>query len=184
MITSRHNLIESSWRQVIVRAGIASTRQPSLAEYSSAAERSRSARNATYGDILAMLPRRLTIADVSVIHPGGDTYVHAAATTAGSAAKTRDAQKYAHDSAAGSNVYQFVPLSHESYGRLGQPAHRFLNELANIASSTGAADKGGFVESALRELSIGLCRSNHRILSAYAAPYRQCPPPRPPCSHL
>jgi hypothetical protein len=40
-----------------------------------------------------MLPWRLTIADISFIHPGGDTYVSAAATTAGSAAKTRDAQK-------------------------------------------------------------------------------------------
>jgi hypothetical protein len=62
-----------------------------------------------------------------------------------------------------------VPLSHESYGRLGQPASKLLNELANLASSTGAVEKPRFVESALQELSISLCRGNHRIVSAYAA---------------
>jgi hypothetical protein len=52
---------------------------------------------------------------------------------------------------------------------MGLPAHRLLNELANVASSTGAVEKTRFVESALRELSVALCRGNHRIVSAYAA---------------
>jgi hypothetical protein len=125
--------------------------------------------SAVFGDILAMLPRRLTVADVSVIHPGADTYVRAAASTAGSAAKTRDAQKYAKYNRAGSAVYRMVPLSHESYGRLGQPASKFLNELANLASSSGAEEKSRFVESALQELSVSLARANHRLVAAYAA---------------
>ena len=62
-----------------------------------------------------------------------------------------------------------VPLSHESYGRLGQPASQLLNELAILASSSGAVGKAQFVESALRELSVTLCRGNHRIVAAYAA---------------
>ena len=62
-----------------------------------------------------------------------------------------------------------VPLSHESYGRLGQPASQLLNELAILASSSGAVGKAHFVESALRELSVTLCRGNHRIVAPYAA---------------
>lgn len=126
-------------------------------------------RSAAYGDILAIMPRRLTVADVSVIHPGADTFVGAAAVVAGSAAQVRDAQKYAKYNSAGSAVYRFVPLSHESFGRMGAPASRLLNELANCACSTGAVEKPRFVESALRELSVTLCRGNHRLVSAYAA---------------
>jgi hypothetical protein len=62
-----------------------------------------------------------------------------------------------------------VPLTHESYGRMGQPASKFLNELANLASSTGAVEKSRFVESALQALLIALCRGTHRIVAAYAA---------------
>ena len=94
-----------------------------------------------YGDILALFPRRLTVADISVIHPGADTYVSAAATTAGAAAKDRDDKKHQKYNRAGSAVYRMVPLSHESYGRLGQPAIQLLNELAILASSSGAVGK-------------------------------------------
>ena len=61
-------------------------------------------RSAVYSDILTMLPRRLTVDDISVIHSSADTYVCTAAA------------------ATGSTVYTLVPLSHESYGCLGQPA--------------------------------------------------------------
>ena len=62
-----------------------------------------------------------------------------------------------------------VPLSHESYGRMYQPASQLLYELAILASSSGAVGKAQFVESALRELSVSLCRGNHRIVAAYGA---------------
>lgn len=168
MITSRHNMLVSSWRRIMGRAGVASTREPTVAEHLHS-DAERRPHSAVYGDILAMLPHRLTVTDVSVIHPGADTYVRAASSSAGSAARTRDAQKFAHYSRAGSAVYRMVPLSHESYGRLGQPASKLLNELANLASSTGAVEKPRFVESALQELSISLCRGNHRVVTAYAA---------------
>jgi hypothetical protein len=172
MITSRHNLMEASWRRIMGRADIASTQEPTLAEHIPAvghADASRCARTAARGDILAMFPRRLTIWDVSVTHPGRKTIVREAAATAGSAAKARDAAKYAHYNTTGSALYRFVPLSHESNGHMGLPAHRLLNELANVASSSGAVEKLRFVESALRELSVTLCRGNLRIVSAYAA---------------
>lgn len=166
MITTRHNMIESTWRRILGRAGVASTRQPTVSDGNGPGE---SRRRAVYGDVLAMLPRRLTVADISVIHPCGDTVSRAAAATAGAAAQVRDGQKYQLYQATGSSVYRFVPLTHESYGRMGLPAHRFLNELAELASSTGAVSKAGFVESAIRELSIAVCRGNHRIVSAYAS---------------
>jgi len=168
MITSRHNMLESSWRRIVGRAGVATTRQPSLSEHLHA-DSAHQQGSAVYGDILAMFPRRLTVADISVIHPGADTYVSAAATTAGAAAKDRDDKKHQKYNRAGSAVYRMVPLSHESYGRLGQPASQLLNELAILASSSGAVGKAQFVESALRELSVTLCRGNHRIVAAYAA---------------
>ena len=51
-----------------------------------------------------------------------------------------------------------VPLVHQSYGRLGHPASKLLNELAILASSIRAMGKAQFVESALHELSVSLCR--------------------------
>ena len=60
-------------------------------------------------------------------------------------------------------------MSHESYGRMGQPASQLLNELAILTSFSGAMGKAQFVESALRELSISLCSGNHRVVAAYAA---------------
>ena len=53
-----------------------------------------------------------------------------------------------------------MPLSVESYGRIGEPAMQLLNTLAEMASASGSVDKGDFVGSALRELSVSLCRGN------------------------
>ena len=67
--------------------------------------------------------------------PPGETrtHTHGEATTIGAAAKDRDDQKYRKYNRAGSAVYRMVPLSHESYGRLGQPAFQSLNKLAILA---------------------------------------------------
>ena len=47
------------------------------------------------------------------------------------------------------HTHTLVSLSHESYGRLGHTASRFLNELANLASSTEALKKSSFIDSAV-----------------------------------
>ena len=72
---------------------------------------------------------RLTVADVSVVHPGADTFVSAAAATAGAVAKVRDHQKYRKYNHAASAVYRMVPLLHESYGRLGRPSAERVSHL-------------------------------------------------------
>ena len=147
---------------------MASNRELTVAEHLHS-DTERRPRSAAHGDILAMRPRRLTVADVSFTPPGADTYVRAAVATTGSATKLRDDQKYAKNIRSGSAVYTLVPLSHESYGCLGQPASKFLNELTNLASSTGALHKSLFIDSAWQELSVSLCCGNHRIVAACAA---------------
>ena len=59
-----------------------------------------------------------------------------------------------------------MPLSVESYGRLGEPAMRLLNTLADSAAAGGVVVKGDFVRNALRELCFGLCRGNGIVYRA------------------
>jgi hypothetical protein len=48
----------------------------------------------------------------------------------------------------------------ETYGRLGQPAMKLLHLLGDEASGPGGVTQASFVNGALRELSVGLCRGN------------------------
>jgi hypothetical protein len=59
--------------------------------------------------------------------------------------------------------YDLVPLSVESLGRLGKPAMGLLHALADVAASGGGVCKSAFVTSALRRLSVALCRGNGRM---------------------
>jgi hypothetical protein len=63
--------------------------------------------------------------------------------------------------------YGFIPFFVDTYGRLGQPAMKLLHLLGNEAASPGGVTRASFVNGALRELNVGLCRGN--ILS-YRAP--------------
>jgi hypothetical protein len=81
------------------------------------------------GDILLVLPRGITIADISVIHPLSINTLSAAAATAGAAASRHDQQKRAAYVRVEPNAYTFVPFSVENYGRLGQPAMKLLHAL-------------------------------------------------------
>ena len=57
-------------------------------------------------------------------------------------------------------------------GRLGKPAMGLLNKLVKCALAGGVVSKDGFVVSALREISVCLCRGNcvlyTRIFNALA----------------
>ena len=92
--------------------------------------------------------------------PTHNTYVNAAARAEGSAAAVRDHAKRAQYENSDPLGYAFVPLSTESFGRLGKPAMALLNKLAQCASACGVVFKDGFFVNALRELSVGLCRGN------------------------
>ena len=81
-----------------------------------------------------------------------------------------------------SAVHRMVPLLHESYGRMGQPARQLLNGLAILASSSGAIRKAQFVESGGSSLPrqlphrCGICR-------AQCAHERQRPHPWTTCAY-
>jgi hypothetical protein len=57
----------------------------------------------------------------------------------------------------------------ETYGRLGncKPAISFLRQLGLEAKEAGRkVSKSGFVASAIREISVGLCRGNFQMYRA------------------
>jgi hypothetical protein len=53
------------------------------------------------------------------------------------------------------NGYTFVPLSEESYGRMGQPRMQVLHFLGEEAERPVGVERAPFVVGAVRELSIG-----------------------------
>jgi hypothetical protein len=56
-----------------------------------------------------------------------------------------------------------VPVSVKSFGRLGAPAYALLCRIADVATD-GGASKAAFIESALQEMSVTLCKGNARML--------------------
>ena len=114
-----------------------------------------------------VMPDKLLVIDISVIHPAAESYRHGAETTAGHAAAARDRQKRTRYQQADPTGYDFSPFSVESFGRLGQPAMALLKKLADVAASTNSVHAEDFITNALRELSVALIRGNHLV-------YRRC----------
>jgi hypothetical protein len=173
-ITLRHDMLLQAWRRIAHRAGVSTAGEPAMDRLRTAAPTNREDR----GDILAVLPSGLVVADVSVVHPAATSYSRAAARTAGAAAASRDALKRRQYHAGGlPAALSFFPLSVESYGRLGSGAMQFLNALAEAALASSAAGtdvtKAAFISGALRELGVSLCIGNELVyregLHVYAA---------------
>lgn len=122
--------------------------------------------NASRGDALFVLPTTLTLVDVSMVHPAGFATSRKASRVVGAAAADRDTKKRDRYMSGAPDAYAFVPLSTESYGRLGQPAMDLLNDFAEIASASGAVRKTAFITIALRELSVVLCRGQGILFRA------------------
>ena len=158
-LTLRHEILKEIWRRIARRAGIATSVEPVLRLLRGAQAALIADREGSRGDILLALSGALTVADVSVVHPAAETYVQVAAREEGGAAAIRDQQKRTKYSTADPHGYAFIPLSMETFGRLGKPAMQLLNTLAETAAD-GGVSKEGFVTNALHELSIGLCRGN------------------------
>jgi hypothetical protein len=72
-----------------------------------------------------------------------------------------------------SSALPFVPMSVESFGRLGAPALTLLGDLADQAVQAGGPglSRAAFISGALRELSVALCRGNASLCrsGAYVA---------------
>jgi hypothetical protein len=149
-------------RRVVHRAGIASTQEPALRRLpglvrgAGISALGASTQVEACGDILLVLPRGITIPDISITHPLAINTLAAAATTAGAAVTRREQQKRATYSRVEPNGFPFVPFSVESYGRIGQPAMKLLHALGDEAAGPGGVTRASFVAGGLREISVGL----------------------------
>lgn len=76
----------------------------------------------------------------------------------------------------GSDAYDFVPLSHAPYFRLGGRDTEHLSKLADIADCRGDVRRGIFVRNAWRRprLSVALCKGNVHMLRVYCRCAKTC----------
>jgi hypothetical protein len=112
------------------------------------------------GDLLMALPRGITISDISVIYLLSINTLPRGTTTAGAAASHRDQQKRTAHARVEPNGSGFVSFPMETYGRIGHPTMKLLHDLGEEAAGPGGVSRSSFMAGALRELSVGLCRSN------------------------
>lgn len=62
-----------------------------------------------------------------------------------------------------SDAYDFVPLSHESDGMLGQPATQHLSTIPDIAARSGDGHWDVFVRNALWRLGVAMCKGDANL---------------------
>jgi hypothetical protein len=172
-IMLRHDVLLHAWLRIAHWAGVSTAGEPAMDSLRTAAPTNCEDR----GDILAVLPSGLVVADVSVVHPAATSYSRAAVRTAGAAAASRDALKRRQYHACGlPTALSFYPLSVESYSRLGSGAMQFQNALAEAAlasSAAGDVTKAAFISRALRKLGVTSCIGNELVyreaMHVYAA---------------
>jgi hypothetical protein len=174
----RHNILKGIMRQIVHRAGVASTLELTLcclpglqAGVAAPAGGGDIGRLEGRGDVLMALDTGMVAVDVSVSHPAGvanraataATDRAAAAATDRAAAAKRDVEKRHAYNRLELNGYPFMPFSVYTFCRLGTPAIALFGCLgvdAVGAARLGAVSKSAFVRSALRQLSVGLCGGN------------------------
>jgi len=71
--------------------------------------------------------------------------------------RLKDSLKRDKYSRIGTGAFQFVPLSHETFGRVGPAAFALLNEIAEFVACSGAVSNRLFFENTMRDLSTTLC---------------------------
>ena len=165
LIQLRHDILVSTWRLIISKAGCSSSAEPRYAALRAAGG---AAPGAKRGDLVASLPGgRVIVGDVVVAHPLAPSHLRAAAERSGATAATAaDGKRERLGAVCEGAGYEFVPLAHESYGRLGRGALSLVSTLGDIAAAGGRVSKAAFVSAALRELSCSLCRLNARVFQA------------------
>ena len=163
--TMRHDIMASAWRRVIRKAGCGSSAEPA---YAGLAGDARAAARAGLrrGDICARVGTSILVLDVVITHPAASSYVGAASSTSGSAARRAEQDKRREFARMGDGGgYEFVPLAAETYGRLGLSAARFLSGLGDVVAASGGS-KAAFVRFARSELSCALVRGNSLVYDA------------------
>jgi hypothetical protein len=124
-----------------------------------------------------VFPRRLVVGDVSVIQPAAASFAVGAARAPGSAAARDASKRRAYRQV--SSALPFVPMSVESFGRLGAPALTLLGDLADQAVQAGGLglSRAAFISGALWELSVALCRGNASLCRSGATNTSRRVPP-------
>ena len=155
----RHDEFVDVVRRALRRGGVPSTKEPGLAVLHPRAAGPRPPAGAR-GDLLFSLEGEQCVGDVTVVHPGAITYCRVAATTDGGAAAVRDADKSSQYRRYGAGCYRFIPLTVETFGRLGKPFMDLVTDVASRATQhgNGTFTREQFVTGVLRELSVCLCR--------------------------
>jgi hypothetical protein len=122
-------------------------------------------------DLLFSLEGEQWVGGVSIIHPRAATYCAAAAQTDGSAAARRDVEKTSQYQRYGAGCYHFVPLTVETYGRLGEPLMKLITDVGASAAQQGDGTftRYQFITGVLLELLVCLCRSNANIERAVSS---------------
>jgi hypothetical protein len=158
--TMHHGILKGMLRRIKHRVCIASTQDPALCRLpgltggADTSVLSTSTRVEARTDILLVLPRGITIADISAVHPLSINTLPSKAIMAGTASAQPGQQKRAAYAQVEPSSYPFVPFSVESCGRLGQSAMKLMHALGDKAA--GGVKWVSFVGGALHELSVGL----------------------------
>ena len=131
----------------------------------------RSHRDPQRGEILLYLSGRPVVVDVCVTHPLASSAAAAAAWGTGVAAEAKDALKRDKYGRTGTGSCGFVPRFHETQVRAGPLAFALLHEVAEFAASARAVSNKMFMDNAMRDLYMMLCRGiGGQVLSS--APLR------------
>ena len=163
-IKARHDLLVLAWCRILRRAGFACSVEPAL--HRLLCEGARMRQLGARGDVMAVLQAVMAL-DVSVIHPAAPSHARRASCVDGAAATERDdfkRRKYAGNGCAEA----FIPLSVETYGRLGKPAIRLVRTLAAAASVGGLLSRSAFCAAAYTELSVALVKGQERVFRMFA----------------
>ena len=162
--TIRHDLVASALRLSLANCGLASSREPRydrLAHGCQAAVAAGSKR----GDVLTTMPDgQVTVLDIVVSHPAAASYVQRASKETGATALQAEQTKHrSFEQRVGGGGYDFVPVSIESYGRLGRETARLLSKIGDVAATRGRVPKAVFVRAAHQRISCALARGNAEV---------------------
>lgn len=166
--TRRHDHWKAALSRVTHRAGASHNIEPEYNDIGVAAPGRPRAR----ADVTARMPPPYgnSVLDVSITHPRGASVIGVAAQSPGAAAAKRDQDKYRSHQGHQHPGYTFVPASVETYGFLGKPLVRYLNDISAFAASKNPSlSKGSFLASVYRELSVALVRSQGYVYRSCAA---------------
>ena len=115
-------------------------------------------RPASRGDLVAYLPECTVLLDAVITHPLASSALLRASAQGGATARAAEAAKRRKYARSGTGACVFIPLAHETYGRAGPAAWRFLRRLATAAAESGSVCRRTFLVHAMQRLSVTLCR--------------------------